>query len=80
MRQHADGTNFVEVEGATIQAVLDALCQLYPGLNDRLFANGKLRQFVNLYLNDEDVRFLDGVSTTVTPNDTLVIQPAVAGG
>jgi molybdopterin converting factor small subunit len=52
----------------------------YPGLAERLIEDGALRRFVNVYLNDEDVRFLDGLKTPVTATDSVTILPAVAGG
>ena len=80
MRQHADGQAVVEVGGATVQEVLDALGAAHPAIVGRIFDNGQLRRFVNLYLNDEDVRYLDNLATAVKPGDTLSIIPAVAGG
>ena len=80
MRQHTEGKAVVEVEGATVQAVLDDLGAKYPGIKDRLFQDGKVRQFVNLYLEDEDIRYLDGVQTAVKEGQELAIIPAVAGG
>src|SRR5688572_17739131 len=59
MRQHTDGLATVEVTGATVQGVLDALGAKYPGITQRLFDNGQVRRFVNLNLNDEDVRYLE---------------------
>ncbi len=80
MRQHTEGQAVVEVGGATVQAVLDDLGQKYPGITSRLFDNGQLRRFINLYVNDEDVRYLDNLATPVKDGDTLDIIPAVAGG
>jgi molybdopterin converting factor small subunit len=80
MRQHTDGQASVEVGGATVQAVLDNLGQKHPGITSRLFDNGQLRRFINLYVNDEDVRYLDNLATAVKDGDTLDIIPAVAGG
>ncbi len=80
MRQHTEGQAVVDVSGATVQAVLDDLGRKYPGLTSRLFENGKLRRFVNLYLNEEDVRYLDNLATPVNDGDSLDIIPAVAGG
>jgi MoaD family protein len=80
MRQHTEGQAVVEVGGATVQAVLDNLGQKYPGLVSRIFENGQLRRFVNLYLNEEDVRYLDNLATPVKDGDELAIIPAVAGG
>jgi MoaD family protein len=80
MRQHTEGQAVVEVGGATVQAVLDNLGQKYPGLVSRIFDNGQVRRFVNLYLNEEDVRYLDNLATPVKDGDELAIIPAVAGG
>lgn len=80
MRQHTDGQTTVEVSGASVKAVLDALGAKYPGLSGRIFENGQVRRFVNLYLNDEDVRYLQSLDTPVKDGDELAIIPAVAGG
>jgi molybdopterin converting factor small subunit len=80
MRQHTDGQPVVEVDATTVQGVLDALGAKFPGITARLFDKGQLRRFVNLYLNDEDVRYLDNLATAVKDGDELAIIPAVAGG
>ena len=80
MRQHTEGKATVEAAGATVQAVLDNLGQKYPGISQRLFENGQVRRFVNVYLNDEDIRYLDSLNTPVKDGDELSIIPAVAGG
>jgi MoaD family protein len=80
MRLHTDGKAIVEAAGATVQATLDNLSQKFPALQAKLFDNGKVRQYVNLYLNDEDVRYLDNLATPVKDGDELSIIPAVAGG
>jgi MoaD family protein len=80
MRQHTEGQATVEATGSTVQAVLNDLGQKYPGITARLFEDGKLRRFVNLYLNQEDVRYLDNLATAVKDGDELDIIPAVAGG
>lgn len=75
------GQKTVQVEGATVGEALSALTAQYPNLRQHLFAeDGKLRSFVNVYLNDEDVRFLKYVETPVNANDKLAIVPSVAGG
>jgi molybdopterin synthase sulfur carrier subunit len=77
----AEGMKEVEVHGATVEAVLAELVQHYPHLRRHLFEDGgALRGYVNLYLNDEDVRFLDGLSTPLNPDDVITIVPSVAGG
>ena len=80
MRQHTDGQAVVEASGGTVKAVLDDLGQRFPGVSQRLFDNGQVRRFVNVYLNDEDVRFVDGINTKLADGDTVTILPAVAGG
>ena len=80
MRQHTDGKATVEASGGSVQAVLEDLGQKFPGISQRIFENGQVRRFVNLYLNDEDVRYLDNLNTPVKDGDELSIIPAVAGG
>jgi molybdopterin converting factor small subunit len=80
MRQHTQGQAVVEANGATVQATLDDLGRKFPGLSQRIFENGQVRRFVNVYLNDEDIRYLDNLATAVKDGDELSIIPAVAGG
>ncbi|MBL8800237.1 MAG: MoaD/ThiS family protein [Planctomycetia bacterium] len=80
MRQHTEGQATVEASGGSVQAVLEDLAKKYPGISQRIFENGQVRRFVNLYLNDEDVRYLDNLNTPVKDGDELSIIPAVAGG
>jgi MoaD family protein len=80
MRQHTEGKPVVEASGATVKAVLDDLSRKYPAITDRLFDKGQVRRFVNVYLNDEDIRYLENLSTAVKDGDELSIIPAVAGG
>jgi molybdopterin synthase sulfur carrier subunit len=80
MRPHTDGQATVETGGATVKQVLDNLGQKYPGLAGRIFENGQVRRFVNVYLNDEDIRYLDSLNTAVKDGDEVSIIPAVAGG
>ena len=80
MRQHTGGKAEVESSGASVQAVLDDLGRQFPGLTERLFDKGQLKRFVNVYLNDEDIRYLDNLATAVKDGDELAIIPAVAGG
>jgi sulfur-carrier protein len=71
----------VEAQGGTVSEIVDDLEARYPGLKERLMDDsGKLRRFVNIYVNDEDVRFLDGIGTEVPEGAKLSIIPAVAGG
>ena len=80
MRQHTEGQAVVEGHGATVQALLDDLGKKYPAITQRLFENGQVRRFVNVYLNDEDVRYLENLATPVKDGDEVSIIPAVAGG
>jgi len=81
LRELSSGQSEVSVDGATLAEVLDALDTAHPGFRDRLFdETGKLRRFVNVFIADEDVRFLDGLDTKVTEGQTVSIVPAVAGG
>ena len=81
LRTLTAGNAQVTVEGSTVGAVLKALDAAHPGFGDRLFdESGGLRRFVNVFLADEDVRFLDGLDSPVADGQTLSIVPAVAGG
>jgi len=81
LRPHAGGQNSVIVDGETIGEVLDALQRAYPGMAGQLLTDdGTLHKFVNVYLNDDDVRYLDKLDTKVQSGDTVSILPAVAGG
>jgi molybdopterin converting factor small subunit len=80
LRQHTGGKAVVEVSGGTVQAALDDLGRQCPGISQRLFDNGQVRRFVNVYLGDEDIRYLDNLATPVKDGDELAIIPAVAGG
>lgn len=80
MRQHTNGQATVEASGSTVKALLDDLGQKFPGITQRIFENGQVRRFVNVYLNDEDIRYLDSLQTPVKDGDQLSIIPAVAGG
>ncbi len=80
MRQHADGQASVQVSGTSVQTALASLGETYPALTARIFENGQVRRFVNIYLNNEDIRYLDSLTTAVKDGDELAIIPAVAGG
>ena len=80
MRQHADGLANVDLAGTNVKEVLDSLGAKFPKIVDRIFDKGELRRFVNIYLNDEDIRYLDNLQSAVKDGDTLAIIPAVAGG
>ena len=70
----------VEASGETLNAVIANLDSQYAGLGERLLENGALRRFINIYINDEDVRFLGGLEAPVKDGDSITILPAVAGG
>jgi molybdopterin converting factor small subunit len=82
LRAFAGGNDAVEVDAATVAQALDRLTDAHSGLRKHLFTeDGKVRSFVNLYLNDEDVRYLPAKEATpVTTSDTLSIIPSIAGG
>ena len=81
LRAQTGGESQVEIEGADVGEVLRGLADAHPGTGKQLFADdGELNRYVNIYLNDEDVRVLDGLGTGVAGNDTIVILPAMAGG
>ncbi len=81
LRSLTGGASEAKLEGATVGDVLKALDVAHPGMAGRLFDDdGNLRRFVNVYVADEDVRFLDGLSTPVAEGATMSIVPAVAGG
>ena len=81
LRRLTSGESVVEVEGVTVSDALDALEAKYPGFRERIYdADGQLRQFVNIYKNDEDIRFGSGLATELGAGDDLSIVPAVAGG
>lgn len=81
LRTLSGGASEVEVEGTTVAEVLKALEAAHPGFHERLFDDaGNLRRFVNVFVADEDIRFLSGLDTPVEPGHTVSIIPAVAGG
>jgi molybdopterin synthase sulfur carrier subunit len=81
LRPSVGGEREVTADGSTVGEVLDALAEAHPDTRSQLYGEGgELNRYVNVYLNDEDVRVLDGLDTTVSEGDTLVILPAMAGG
>ena len=80
LRPYTGGEKVVTAEGSSIEAVVKDLDSRHAGIADRLVDDSGLRRFINVYLNDEDVRFLDGLSTPVSDDDSITILPAVAGG
>ena len=81
LRTHTGGAKTVEGSGNTLGALVDDLDSQHPGLKNRLVTEeGKLHRFVNVYVNDEDVRFIGGLEAELKDGDAVVILPAVAGG
>jgi len=80
LRPYTGGEKLVTASGDSLQAVVADLDANYPGIGERLLDDSGLRRFVNVYLNDEDVRFLSGLATEVSDGDSITILPAVAGG
>jgi molybdopterin synthase sulfur carrier subunit len=80
LRPHSGGKDSVDATGATVGAVLGHLGEQFPAIRERLFDGADLRRFVNVYVNNEDIRFLEDLETVVTDKDEVSIIPAVAGG
>ncbi|MBJ8342472.1 MULTISPECIES: MoaD/ThiS family protein [Antrihabitans] len=80
LRTHTGGEKRVEATGSTLAAIIDDLDANHSGIKGRLIADDKLHRFVNVYVNDEDVRFSGGLATEVADGDSVTILPAVAGG
>ncbi len=80
LRPHTGGEKSVEASGANLAEVIEDLDSRHSGLKSRLVTDGALHRFVNVYVNDEDVRFAGGLEATVRDGDNVTILPAVAGG
>ena len=80
LRTYTGGEKAVDGAGATLSALIDDLETNHPGLKDRLLDGPDLRRFVNIYVNDEDVRFIGGLEAELSDGDQVVVLPAVAGG
>ncbi|MEX0781993.1 MAG: MoaD family protein [Dehalococcoidia bacterium] len=81
LQKHTGGQKAVEASGTNVREVLDDVETRYPGFKAQMYgADGKLHRFVNVYLNDEDIRYTGGVDTALKPGDVLDILPALAGG
>jgi len=80
LRTYTGGAKSVEGNGDTLGKLLDDLESNHTGLRERIVEDGKLRRFVNVYVNDEDVRFRGGIDTTLADGDVVTVLPAVAGG
>lgn len=80
LRAYTDGNAEIEVSGATVAALLDDLTTQHPELRQHLFNDDELRNFVNIFIGDEDIRYLDGLATDVETSSKLRIVPSIAGG
>jgi sulfur-carrier protein len=80
LREATSGSRTVEVSGRTVSEALDDLFARHPALRDRVTEDGQLSTFINVYVNDRDVRYRDGLATGVGPDDTIILLPAMAGG
>jgi molybdopterin synthase sulfur carrier subunit len=80
LRTYTGGAKAVDGQGTTLSEVIESVEAGNPGIKERLIDDGDLRRFINVYVNDEDVRFLDGLATPVGDGDVVVVLPAVAGG
>jgi sulfur-carrier protein len=80
LRSYTGDQKAVSAQGATLAAVIDDLDANHPGIKERLIEESGLRRFVNVYVNDEDVRFIGGLEAEISDGDQVVVLPAVAGG
>jgi len=81
LKQWANGQKLVEVESTSVEDAIHSLCAQYPGIGERVLdESGQPRRFVNVYVNGEDVRLLQGQETPLSDGDEVIIAPAVAGG
>jgi len=80
LRSYTDGNKVVQAKGDTLADLIESLDADNPGIKARLVENGALRRFVNIYVNDEDVRFLGGLDAELADGDEVTVLPAVAGG
>ena len=80
LRPYTGGEKSVQASGTTLAELVSDLDRRFPGMGERLLEDGKLRRFINVYLNDEDVRFIGSLDALISSGDNLTILPAVAGG
>ena len=80
LRASAGGSKQVSTEGSNLSEILSNLFERYPALKEQIAPEGGLSRYINVYVNDQDVRFLQGLETNVGPSDTVVLLPAMAGG
>jgi molybdopterin converting factor small subunit len=80
LRENTDGSRSVDVTGATVREALADLFAKHPSLRDRVTTDGELSEFINVYVNDRDVRYREGLETSIGEGDTIILLPAMAGG
>jgi len=80
LRENTDGNRTVDVIGGTVREALADLFAKHPSLRDRVTNDGELSEFINVYVNDRDVRYRDGLETAIGDGDTIILLPAMAGG
>ena len=81
LRKFTNGADSIEVDGSNVREILNALENNHPGIRERICDNsGQVRRFVNVFVSDEDIRFLDNLDTPIKPGDEVSIIPAIAGG
>jgi len=80
LRPLTDNQRRVELSGATVQDIIENLEQQHTGIKEKLLAEGQVHKFINIYVNDDDIRFSEGLATTVKEGDSVTILPSVAGG
>ena len=80
LRKHTEGAAKIAADGTTVGEVLRGLVGVHPGLEEQLFDGDTVRGFINVYVDDEDIRYLDGLATPVAPDAQIALMPAVAGG
>lgn len=80
LRENTEGNRTVDVAGSTVAEALDDLFAKHPALRERVTEEGELSRFINVYVNDRDVRYRDGLETSIGADDTIILLPAMAGG
>ena len=80
LRENTGGSRAVDVSGTTVSEALDDLFAKHPSLRERVTEDGSLSRFINVYVNDRDVRYRDGLETAIGTDDTIILLPAMAGG
>jgi sulfur-carrier protein len=80
LRENTGGSRSVDVAGANVREALGDLFAKHPALRDRVTSDGELSEFINVYVNDRDVRYRDGLETAIGEGDTIILLPAMAGG